>query len=205
MDDVYQILRSRILKEVLYPGQKISEISLAEEFNCSRTPIRDVLKRLELDGLITIKPKSGTYVKAETPKDMVETMQIRASLERLAFTLACTNASARDIARLKKLKKDMDRLTNQDPIDMMKFAQLHYDFHYQIIACSGNDLLPLFFERLNLRSSHMFYQMMDSKLAGETQDEHRMIVEYLEKRSPEGGDFIEDHLKRKIDRVLSNI
>lgn len=203
MDDIYQTLRSRILKDTLYPGQKISEISLAKEFNCSRTPIRDVLKRLELDGLVIIKPKSGTYVKQESTNDLIEMLQIRSSLERLAFILACQNAGRKDIAKLEKEKKEMDRLSSQEPIDMMRFAQAHYNFHFQLISISGNKLLESYFERLNLRSSHMFYKAMDLKLAEETQNEHQQIIDHLKERSITGAQFIEDHLQKKIEKLLS--
>jgi DNA-binding GntR family transcriptional regulator len=203
MSDIYQELRSRILNEIITPGQKISEIKLAEEFNCSRTPIRDVLKRLELDGLVVIKPKSGTYVKTETTHDVVEIMQVRSALERLAYMQACENAGEREIKRLEKLKKEMDTLTLQEPIDMMKFAQVHYEFHYHIICISRNELLKTFFERLNLRSSHMFYKMMDRHLAEDTQIEHQKIIDNLKNRDLEGADFMENHLHRKINRYLS--
>lgn len=201
MSDIYQILRTRILNETLSQGQKISEIKLAEEFNCSRTPIRDVLKRLELDGLVVIKPKSGTYVKTETSKDLIETTQVRASLERLAFNLACRNAGDREVRRLETLNREMDKLVEKEPIDMMRFAQLHYDFHHHLIVISGNETLRTFFERLNLRSSHMFYQMMDHESGQRTQKEHSRIVELLMARNTEGGSYMESHLQGKIDRI----
>ncbi|RKX86167.1 MAG: GntR family transcriptional regulator, partial [Spirochaetes bacterium] len=72
IEDIYHNLRTRILTEKIYPGQKISEITLAGEYECSRTPVREALKRLEDDGLVIIKPKSGTYVKNETAKDFIE-------------------------------------------------------------------------------------------------------------------------------------
>jgi DNA-binding GntR family transcriptional regulator len=199
MKKIYMELRSRILNEILSPGQKISEISLAREFNCSRTPIRDVLKRLELDGLVIIKPKSGTYVKHETMEDLIEIMQVRSSLERLAFRQACSIASESDIYELDKIKKDLDRLSIQEPIDMIEFAQRHYDFHYRIICISGNKLLKKYFERLNLRSSHMFYKYMDKNIALETQTEHQQIVDKMREHDLDGCEFMENLLQKKIE------
>lgn len=202
IEDIYHNLRTRILTEKIYPGQKISEITLASEYQCSRTPVREALKRLEDDGLVIIKPKSGTYIKNETTRDFIELMQVRGSLERLAFHLALENVTARDINQLEKIIGDLDKLIADEPIDMMHFARLHYDFHYTMIELSGNNLLQRHFERLNLKSSHMFYEMMDKKRAENTQKEHRLIIELLKNKDESGAGFIENHLQRKIKRFL---
>ena len=204
IEDIYQDLRTKILTETIYPGQKISEITLAEEYKCSRTPIRETLKRLEDDGLVVIKPKSGTYVMDETPGDIIELMQVRASLERLAFHLALETVTAEDINLLEKKVGELDRLIAYEPIDMMRFARLHYEFHFNIIELSGNTLLVRHFERLNLRSSHMFYQMMDKSRADDTQAEHKKIIHLLKHRDESGTAYIENHLNRKINRFLQN-
>jgi len=200
--DIYQDLRTRILTESIHPGQKISETALAENYNCSRTPIRETLKRLEDDGLVIIKPKSGTYVKNETPQDFIELMQVRSSLERLAFKLALESATEKDITRLEKKLIELDALIADEPIDMMRFARIHYDFHYSIMELSGNSLLLRHFERLNLRSSHMFYQMMNKHRAEDTQEEHKKIVALLKHKDESGAAYIENHLNRKINRFI---
>jgi DNA-binding GntR family transcriptional regulator len=203
IEDIYEDLRSRILTEKMLPGQKISEITLAEQYECSRTPVREALKRLENDDLIVIKPKSGTYIQNETPQDFVELMQVRASLERLAFQLSLKNAADKEIRKLESIMDSMNGIITNEPIDMMKFATAHYDFHYQLVTMSGNDLLIRQFEKLNLRRSHMFYTMMDKRLAGDTQDEHRKIIQLLKSKDPQGADFVENHLDRKIGRYLN--
>ncbi len=202
IEDIYHNLRTRILTEKIYPGQKISEITLASEYLCSRTPVREALKRLEDDGLVIIKPKSGTYVNNETSRDFIELMQVRGSLESLAFHLALENVAARDINQLEKTIGSLDKLIAEEPIDMMEFARLHYDFHYSLIKLSGNSLLLRHFERLNLRSSHMFYEMMDKNRAVNTQKEHKLIIELLKNKDESGTGFIENHLQRKIKRFL---
>jgi DNA-binding GntR family transcriptional regulator len=202
IENIYQDLKAKILTDTIYPGQKISEIALAAEYECSRTPIRETLKRLEDDGLVVIKPKSGTYVKNETPQDFTELMQVRAALERLAFHLAIEKTADKDILRLEKKINELDSLIAEEPIDMMRFARIHYEFHYTLIELSGNELLLRHFERLNLRSSHMFYQMMDKTLATDTQQEHRKIISLVKNRDSSGSDYIENHLDRKINRYL---
>jgi len=202
IEDVYQDLRTKILSDKIYPGQKISETTLAAEYNCSRTPVRESLKRLENDGLVVIKPKSGTYVKNETAQDFVELIQVRSSLERLAFQLALERTTSREINHLEKIIYDLDSLISDEPIDMMSFARAHYNFHYSLVRSSGNTLLLRHFERLNLKSSHMFYQMMDKTRAEDTQKEHKKILSLLKNKDNEGITYIEKHLSGKIDRFL---
>ncbi len=202
IEPIYQEIRSKILTDIYREGQKLSEIRLSKEYDCSRTPIREILQRLENDGLIIIKPKSGTYVKNETRQDFVELMQVRAALESLAFSLAISNSQDKDIHRVEKLKKEMDTLVDNEPIEMMRFAQIHYRFHLQLVQASKNSLLIQLFGRLNLRSSHMFYTIMDKNLGINTQKEHQSIIDYLKNKDPEGAIFIQTHLARKIHRYL---
>ena len=200
-DGIYESLRSKILTDEYRPGQKLSENSLAEEHGCSRTPIREVLKRLESNGLVIVKPRSGTYVSQETRAEFEELIQVRAYLESLAYRLALAAITPRQLRGMESIKREMDSIAAGYPIDMAKFAALHYDFHLQLIRVSGNDLLAKHYERLNLRSSHMFYQFMDSETAGMTQDEHEQILDGLRRRDPAGEEFMRRHLWHKMERI----
>ena len=199
--EIYSKLRRRILTERYYPGHKLSENTLAEEFGCSRTPIRENFKKLERDGLLVVRPKSGTYVRNETEQDLIELLQVRAYLESLAFRLAIRGISTREVNRIERLKGEMDTTIRAHPIDTMKYAALHYDFHHAIVKASKNDLLLRTFERLNLRYSHVFYRGMDDSAAHVTQDEHAVILRYLKDRNPEGTDFMVTTLFNRLKRT----
>jgi len=97
----------------------------------------------------------------------------------------------------------MDALIENSPIDMMRFAAEHYDFHLQIVRVAGNDLLERLFERLNLRSSHMFYHLMTHDSGLMTQNEHKHIVKYLRNGDPAGEEFMKMHLLNKIKRFIT--
>ena len=85
--EIYSTIQNRIRSGEYTPGEKLSENLLATEFNCSRMPVREALKHLEQDGLVTIQPKSGTYVRGYSPEEIRNAVEIRAYLEALAFTL----------------------------------------------------------------------------------------------------------------------
>ena len=200
-DEIYRELKQRILTDQYAPGQKLSENSLAEEFERSRTPIRDVLKRLENDGLIEIRPKSGTYVRNETEQDVIELLQVRAYLESLAFRLCLHHITDREVSAIRRVSEKMDALTAAGPPDMMKYALLHYQLHHALIRGSRNHLLKQIFERLNFRYSHVFFRGMSEDRAAFTQREHARIVDYLERRDPAGIEFMERHLWGRLHRV----
>ena len=83
VEELYSVLRRRILDEYYFAGQKLSENALAKEFECSRTPIREVFKKLEQDGLIVVRPKSGSYVRIYSGKNYLDLIEVRAYLEGL--------------------------------------------------------------------------------------------------------------------------
>ncbi len=196
-EGIYGTLRRRILSEEYYPGQKLSENALAADFGCSRTPVREALKRLERERLIEVRPQSGTYVRTVTTKDYEELLEVRAYLEGLAFRLAVERADEGRIDALEGLVRSMDEAIARTPIDMALYAELHYRFHHGLVQAAGNELLATMFERLNLRTSHMFLRSMNAESAARTQEEHYRILRQLRARDPKGEKFVVDHLWRK--------
>lgn len=200
-DGIYRILKKRILTEEYSPGQKLSENTLADEFSCSRTPIRESFKKLEGDGLIIIRPKSGTYVRKETRRDMIELLEVRSYLESLAFRLCLQQISEAEIRRIEKLKTQMDKLIDTQPLDMLRYAMHHFEFHHRLVRASKNALLIHIYERLNFRYSHVFLSRMDSKGAVRTQNEHGKIINLLKRRDPKGVTYMQAHLLGRLKRV----
>lgn len=197
VDDIHAMLRKRILEEEYYPGQKLSENALAHEFGCSRTPVREALKRLESERLIEVKPQSGAYVKAVTSIEYTDLLEVRAYLEGLAYRLDLEKATDADLSAMEKLVGRMDRAIEASPIDMQGYADMHYKFHHMLVSIAGNELLLRTFEGLNLRSSHMFLRSMNAESAARTQEEHHRIVNDLRARDPKGEKFAIGHLWRK--------
>jgi len=200
--DIHRTIRGRILVEQYYPGQKLSENALAREFGCSRTPVREALKRLERERLIEVRPQSGAYVRAVTTEDYADLLEVRAYIEGLAFRLAVERWQSADIEALEADLQAMDKAVKATPIDMQRYAELHYGFHFRLIRISGNNLLAGMFEALNLRSSHMFLRSMNAESAARTQEEHHRIVRQLRERDSKGEKFVVDHLWRNRSLVV---
>ncbi|MEG1584534.1 MAG: GntR family transcriptional regulator, partial [Anaerovorax sp.] len=87
---VYEELRSLILTGQIKPGTRMMEIELADDMGVSRTPIREAIRKLEKEGLVTIEPRKGAYASEVSIKDMVDILEVRGTLEGLAAYLAAT-------------------------------------------------------------------------------------------------------------------
>lgn len=204
IDHITETLRSRILKGEYQQGIKLSENGLSGEFGTSRTPIREALKRLEQDNLVTVLPHSGTYVKSLTKSENIEITEIRCYLESLAFRLACLRCA--DTTILSSLCDQMENILSAENVDFIAYGKTHYLFHRHLIELSGNKTLLDLYSRLNLNSaSQLFYREMDKEQIHLTETEHRQIVEALSAHDMEKGeDFMFQHLWKKRERILES-
>src|SRR5688572_13027112 len=133
-DVVYQRIKDEIVMARLEPGALIDEITLAERFRVSRTPIREALRRLEQDGLVTTIPRRGTLVRRPTLQDIVEIDQIRVLLEPAAARLAAGRVNA---DALERIADELERL-EASPQDLAKFLETDWQLHDLVLKSSGN-------------------------------------------------------------------
>ena len=90
-DVVFNTLRNAILKGELEPGEKLMEKKLSEKLGVSRTPIREAIRKLELEGLVVMTPRKSAEVASITEEDLTDVLEVRRVLETLAIDLACKN------------------------------------------------------------------------------------------------------------------
>lgn len=201
IDTIYEYLKQRILHGELPVGEKLSENSLASRFSCSRTPVREALKRLEQDGFIIIVAHSGTYVRDSSIVDFQQLAEVRTYLEALAIRLACENHA--DATELEKILDQMDSLwQGLASFDIQEFSRLHYLFHLKLVALSGNELLVQTYGRLNLNEAALlFSQGLNTRGLLKTQSEHRKLVDAIKAADAKKGEqFMLSHLWKKRDR-----
>ena len=101
-DVVFNTLRQAILKGELAPGERLMEIQLAERLGVSRTPIREAIRKLELEGLVLMIPRKGAEVAKISEKSLRDVLEVRRSLEELAIELACQRMNEEDIEKLEE-------------------------------------------------------------------------------------------------------
>ncbi len=128
---VYDRLRADILSCTLPPGQEFREGDLAKQFGVSKSPIRDALQRLELEGLVEIEPRRGHRVAPISVADAEDILGLREVLETGALRMIVAEASDAELA-------DLDRLREADTNDLRAFAAYNRTFHQAICTATGN-------------------------------------------------------------------
>ena len=155
-DVAYDFLRKRILDGEYLPGQALMTNALASEIGVSRTPIRDALRQLEADGLVTIQPRLGASVKKMDLKNFRESCELRLALETHAAGLAARNHADGDLHEIGMALDAMRRITGEmidggAPAKLMPaLAREDVRFHLAIIAAAKNDLMKKEILRLHL-------------------------------------------------------
>ena len=105
---VCETLREAIISGVLRPGERLMEIQLAEELGVSRTPVREAIRKLELEGFVIMIPRRGTYVADLSIKDINEVFEVRSALDSLANGLAAERITEEELEQMERLKRAFD-------------------------------------------------------------------------------------------------
>ncbi|MDF2593314.1 MAG: transcriptional regulator, GntR family [Clostridia bacterium] len=177
---VFETIRNAIISGDLKPGERVMEVQMAESLGVSRTPVREAIRKLELEGLIIMLPRKGAYVADLSVKDLTEVMEIRASLEGLAAGLASIRMDANEIEELeiyalefhKSIDEDIDELIHKD-----------FEFHDAIFRASRNERLIQLNNNL-IEQVQRFREIYHKKVnkSKETSREHYAIVEAISNR-----------------------
>ena len=110
-DVVFNTLRKAILTGELKPGERLMEIHLANRLGVSRTPIREAIRKLELEGLVTMIPRRGAEVAQITEKSMKDVLEVRRALDALCAELACERITEEEKQQLKEACAEFEKAT----------------------------------------------------------------------------------------------
>jgi len=135
---VFETLREAIIQGTLAPGERLMEIQLAEEMGVSRTPVREAIRKLELEGFVAMVPRKGAYVAGISVKDILDVFEVRAALEALAAGLAAERATAEELDAMERALLYIHE-AGDDQIDSI--VERDTDFHDLIYKASRNQRL----------------------------------------------------------------
>ncbi len=138
-DVVFNTLRQAILKGELKPGERLMELTLADRLGVSRTPIREAMRKLELEGLVVMIPRRGAQVAGISEKDLNDVLEVRIALEKIAIEKACTHMTEKDIDELVAASENFAKKL-QDK-DVVNLAEADEAFHELIYKASDNQRL----------------------------------------------------------------
>ena len=136
---VYEELKRQILIGEIAPGTRMMEVELADDMGVSRTPVREAIRKLEKEGLVSIEPRRGAYASDISIKDMVDVMEVRQDLEGMAAGLAAAKATDSEKAELITATEEYrNAVESGDVEEIIKWDEA---FHKLIVNCSGNKTL----------------------------------------------------------------
>ena len=138
-DVVFNTHRKAILRGELKPGERLMEIQLANKLGVSRTPIREAIRKLELEGLVLMIPRKGAEVAQITEKNMQDVLEVRKALEELSVQLACERITPEQVEEMKMAAEDFRKVLKSG--DVTKIAEADVKFHDIIFAATNNQRL----------------------------------------------------------------
>lgn len=188
-DNAYNSIKEKIISNELKPGTILKEIDLAEKLGLSRTPVREAMKQLKHEGLITLESYNRNVVAVFSDKDIIEIYGIRAVLEGYATSLAAQNITNDDLDEMKRIQDEMDNLilTDLDPGTMQQgFKNLNSEFHKTIWKASKNARIEKLLEsslEIPINVPESFFSSRQ-KIFETSSWQHREIINALEARNP---------------------
>jgi DNA-binding GntR family transcriptional regulator len=195
--EVAELLRERIFSRELAPGSWIDELKLAEEYGISRTPLREALKVLATEGLVTMKVRRGAYVTEVSERDLTDVYHLLALLESDAAGVVATQASDAQLHELQALHRELEKATGSRE----RFFEINEAFHTRLLEIANNrwrdqmvaDLRKVM--KLNRHNSLLKSGRMEESLA-----EHRAIMAALTARDAEATALrMREHFKSGLE------
>ncbi|TVO67074.1 GntR family transcriptional regulator [Denitromonas ohlonensis] len=186
--EVAERLRERIFAHELKPGTWIDEQALTEHYGISRTPLREALKVLASEGLVTLKPRRGCYVTEISERDLDEIFTVMGLLEGQCARDATTRASAADLKQLEKIHADLERAATTG--DINGYFEANQAFHQQVQCIADNHWLQHVIEDLRkvIKLSRHHSLFSDGRLE-QSLAEHRQILRAMLARSADAADL----------------
>ncbi len=183
-DVVFNTLRQAILIGELKPGERLMEIHLADRLGVSRTPIREAIRKLEREGLVTVKPRRGAEVAQITEKSMNDVLEVRRALDALCAELACERITAEGLEALKDACDSFEQSVQTG--DNKKIAQADVALHDIIVQATGNQRLIQLVNNLSEQMyRYRFEYIKDSSQHQRLVEEHRVIYQSLVRKDRE--------------------
>lgn len=204
-DTICEALRRDILSGKLKPGQRLMEIQYAEQLGVSRTPLREAMRKLELEGLVTIVPRRGAHVTVISRKDVEDVLEVRTVLDGLAAALALPHLTEADMEALKELLHQFEKSVVTHDLE----AQIKTDeaFHEYIYMKSENERLIGINHSIkdHIYRCRVLY-LKDISDTAQVDQEHRALLQaFAEKDVQKVRMLSEEHVKNQKITMLNHL
>lgn len=204
-DVVFNTLRQAILRGELKPGERLMEIQLANKLGVSRTPIREAIRKLELEGLVLMIPRKGAEVADISEKSLRDVLEVRKALEELAVQLACDKITKEEIEDLKKAAEDFKKILKSR--DITEIAEADVRFHDIIFMATDNQKLVQILN--NLREQMYRFRveyLKNEEVHPQLIAEHEKIIEHImERDKAKASAIVSEHINNQVEGVIDII
>lgn len=194
-NDIVTLIKQKILDGTLNPGDRIVESKLARELGISQTPVREAIRHLSGEGILTIVPNKGSLVKRLSMQDVFEIYSLRAILEGLAIKLATQLASAQDVADLERFFAAMKAKVDDDSVPSLLADSLQ--IHNTIIRLANHSRLTSAYSALSFQIARVNRILGQESTKAKEVQQHEELIVALKTGDP---DFAEKTMRRHINR-----
>lgn len=204
VDSIHSILRERICLLTYPPGSLLREVKLAEEFHCSRTPIREAIKRLEFEGLAFSKNGVGTLVTEAKYEDLEDVYEMRLKVAELMGTMAQEQCSESQIESLKHLREEASELVITE-LNFKLLATINHNLHYVIGELIKNKALLHLYHLYYFQTTRVWYQEMSSFWSDEIQalkDELDELISAVSRNDITAVGYIKRNYISRVNNLL---
>lgn len=197
---VTESLREAILRGQLKPGERLDQADIADRFSVSRMPVREALRTLEAEGLVTFYPHRGVVVNALSPAEIEEVYNIRIALESMAVSLAVPRLTPLTIGELEGILGEMERVRH----DRLTWASLNHRFHTRLYSASGQARLCAIIDTLrNTVQPRVVGNVSHPDRAARAAEEHRELLELCRRGDVAGAErVVRHHLRNVCDALI---
>lgn len=204
-DVVFNTLRQEILTGKLKPGERLMEIQLANKLGVSRTPIREAIRKLELDGLVIMIPRRGAEVAQITLKDLKDVMEVRCALDVLAIELACERMEQEGQNGLYQSCENFREAVKTK--DTRKIAEADVAFHDMIVLSTRNTRLIQLVSNLSEQMfRYRFEYLKDATPHEMLQREHmEMYQSILKKDKVTAAGIVRKHIANQEEAIIRQL
>jgi DNA-binding GntR family transcriptional regulator len=202
---IFNTLREAIIVGELKPGERLMEVQLADKMGVSRTPVREAIRKLELEGLVVMVPRKGAQVADLSVKDIMDVLEVRATLDGLATALSAQRITDEELKELRHVNTQFINYMEKD--NLQGSIKKDVEFHDIIYRSSRNDKLIQIAN--NLREQVQRFRVIYLKDYSSPKaiiKEHADIIEAISEKNPLiSQEFAQKHIKNQESTIISSI
>lgn len=205
-DVVFNILRQAILRGEFKPGERLMEIQLANKLGVSRTPIREAIRKLELEGLVIMIPRKGAEVADITEKSLRDVLEVRKALEELAVQLACEKITQEELEELEQAGENFKKVLKRSK-DITEVAEADVRFHDVIYMATDNQKLIHLLNKLREQMyRYRVEYLKNPDVHEQLTQEHEEIVYHIKRREKVEATAVTcQHIDNQVSAVTDKI